>query len=118
AVQERTKALQGLQGQARKPGERGSVDARSRRDANPVFRVREGYDRTLPSDAGAPGVLQGVLPAAQVRWSRRLAPYSRDVLRSLSVTTRGPGHVSGPSPLIIFNHADRRTIRGRCDRPG
>ena len=66
----------------------GPLDARSGRDADHVLRVREGHDGAVPTDAGTPGVLQGVLPATEVRRRRRLTVSTAP--RSLPIQHAGP----------------------------
>jgi hypothetical protein len=65
-LQERAEALQGVQGEAGHPA--GRSGGRERVETSDhLLGVRQGHHGAVPPDAGAPGVLQGVLPAAQVR---------------------------------------------------
>ena len=52
----------------------GAVAARTGRNRDHVLGLREGDDRAVQADAGAPGLLQGMLPVPEVRrGGRRLA---------------------------------------------
>src|SRR5712691_9504759 len=61
-LQERAQAMQGVQVPA--GGRRKLRRLRARRNQNHLLTVREGNDGSLQADAGSPGVLPRVFPAA------------------------------------------------------
>ena len=90
-LQERAEALQGLQGQAR-----GSARRRRRhrprtgRNDHQLLGLRQGNDGAVQADAGAPGVLQGMLPVPEIRRGRR------------RLTRRGPVTSGRPRSGVAF----------------
>ena len=61
---------------------------RARGNDHQLLGLRQGNDRAVPSDAGAPGVLQGVLPVAEVCRSRRRLASATASRRDQKATPR------------------------------
>ena len=70
---------------------RRALDARSGRDPDHLLGVREGHDGAVPSHAGTSGLLQGVLPAAEVRRRRRRLIVRTFSFSSTALTDRTQG---------------------------
>jgi len=71
AVQERTQAVQSLQGKTRQPAGWRAGRARARGNGDHLFRLRQGNNSPFPADAGSPRLLQGMLPVPKIRRGRR-----------------------------------------------
>ena len=67
ALQERTQTVQGLQGHTGEPVGHGDIGAPAGRDPHHLLGVWQGDNGTVQTDAGPPGILSGVLRAAQDR---------------------------------------------------
>ena len=92
--------MQGLQGQARGPGGV-ARDSRTRRDHGYMLGMRQGNDRSVPSNAGSPRVLQRMFPAEKVcRSGRTVSPSASDVIYSGSTPppSQSP-HFIAPGPM-------------------